>query len=105
MTSDKSVEVRIFGRIHHLRGEDPEHVREAARMVDENMQSIASRMETADGYRAAVLAALQLADRLLEERAAVERSRAQTEAKVARMIEMLDRGQAPEEPETQDPAG
>lgn len=90
MAADNSIEVLIFGRVHHLKGDDPEHIREVARMVDDNMTRIAAHMQTADGYRAAVLTALQIADRLIEERREMESYRAQVDERSARMLELLD---------------
>ena len=91
MASDKGVEVRIFGRTHHLKGDDPEHIREVARLVDEKMNHIAGRMQTADGYRVAVLTALHIADQLLAERGAMESYRSQVDARSMRMLLLLDR--------------
>ncbi len=90
MASDRGVEVRIFGRTHQLKGDNPEHVREVARIVDEKMNHIAGRMQTADSYRVAVLTALHLADQLLTERSAMESYRSQVDERSMRMLKLLD---------------
>ncbi len=90
MPSDRGVEVRIFGRTHYLKGDDPEHIRQVARMVDEKMSHIAGRMQTADDYRVAVLTALHIADQLLAERSAIESYRSQVDARSMRMLKLLD---------------
>lgn len=46
-----------------MRGDlDPEYIRNLAQFVDDKMRSIASRTQTVDSLRTAILAALNIAD-------------------------------------------
>jgi cell division protein ZapA len=56
------VTVEIYDQLYHLSGQDPEHIRELAAIVDAKMRAVAAHGRTADSLRVAVLAALNLAD-------------------------------------------
>jgi cell division protein ZapA len=56
--------VEIYDQIYHLSGEDAEHIRGLAELVDARMRAVAAQGRTADSLRVAVLAALNLADEL-----------------------------------------
>ncbi|HEY1805614.1 MAG TPA: cell division protein ZapA [Terracidiphilus sp.] len=56
------VTVEIYDQLYHLSGQDPEHIRELASVVDAKMRAVAAAGRTADSLRVAVLAALNLAD-------------------------------------------
>jgi len=57
--------VQIFGQSYTIAGElDEEYVRELAAYVDEKMRAIAENTLTIDTQKAAVLAALSIADEL-----------------------------------------
>jgi cell division protein ZapA len=58
------VTVEIYDQVYHLSGQDTEHIRELAAMVDAKMRAVAAVGHTADSLRVAVLAALNLADEL-----------------------------------------
>ena len=59
MQSQSGTQVSIFGQVYHIQGgQDPEHARKVARLVDEKMNLIASQVQSPDSYRVAVLAAL-----------------------------------------------
>ena len=59
------VKVEIFGQIYAIRGElDERYVQELAAYVDEKMRAIADATATVDTQKAAVLAALAIADEL-----------------------------------------
>ena len=58
------VTVEIYDQTYHLSGEDPEHVRRLAELVDARMRAVAAHGHTVDSLRVAVLAALNLADEL-----------------------------------------
>ena len=65
MKANQGTPVQIFGQIYRLRSdEDADRVRRIAEMVDQRMIRIADRGASADDYRIAVLAALELADEL-----------------------------------------
>jgi len=60
-----SVKVQIFGQIYTIRGElDERYVQKLAAYVDEKMSAIADATTTVDTQKAAVLAALAIADEL-----------------------------------------
>jgi cell division protein ZapA len=58
------VTVEIYDQVYHLSGQDTEHIRDLAAMVDGKMRAVAKHGQTADSLRVAVLAALNLADEL-----------------------------------------
>ncbi len=99
MASDRSVEVQIFGRIYHLKGDNSEHTREVARLVDEQMNHIADRVQTSDSYRVAVLTALHIADQLISERKDLETYRSKVDETSDRMLKLLDPDLPSAEPE------
>jgi len=59
----KTVRVEIYHQTYHIRGElEEKYVLELARFVDTKMRSVAEATRTVDSQRAAVLAALNIAD-------------------------------------------
>ncbi len=58
------VTVEIYDQVYHLSGQNPQHIRELAALVDAKMRAVAALGRTADSLRVAVLAALNLADEL-----------------------------------------
>lgn len=59
------VRVQIFGQTYVIRGElEESYVQKLAAYVDEKMQAIADATSTVDTQKAAVLAALAIADEL-----------------------------------------
>jgi cell division protein ZapA len=54
--------VSIYDQMYHLRGQNPEHIRQLADLVDSKMRAVAAQGRTVDSLRVAVLAALNLAD-------------------------------------------
>ena len=65
----RSVSVEIYDQTYHLRGVDPEHIDQLARIVDGKMRAVSAHGATVDSLRVAVLAALNIADELTELRA------------------------------------
>src|SRR3954462_7288444 len=60
------VTVEIYDQTYHLSGDDPEHIRKLAALVDAKMRAVAAQGRTVDSLRVAVLAALNLADELTQ---------------------------------------
>lgn len=60
----EAITVDIYDQTYHLRGHDPEYLRQLGEMVDMKMRAVASRGKTVDSLRVAVLAALNIADEL-----------------------------------------
>lgn len=58
--------VYIYDQPYHLTGQDPEHIRRLAELVDARMRAVSAQGRTVDSLRVAVLAALNLADELLQ---------------------------------------
>lgn len=90
--ANQGTPVQIFGQVYRLRSdEDADRVRQIAEMVDQRMNRIADRGASADNYRIAVLAALELADELhaLRERHSVLQG--QVGAKSSSLAALLDK--------------
>jgi cell division protein ZapA len=59
------VKVQIFGQVYAIRGDlDERYVQRLAAYVDEKMRAVADTTATVDTQKAAVLAALAIADEL-----------------------------------------
>jgi cell division protein ZapA len=58
------ITVEIYDQTYHLSGQDAEHIRQLAALVDAKMRAVAAQGRTVDSLRVAVLAALNLADEL-----------------------------------------
>jgi cell division protein ZapA (FtsZ GTPase activity inhibitor) len=66
VTARRTIPVQIQGQEYRVRGDgDPGAVRRAASLVDETMARVRERTSTVDSFDAALLAALNLANRLL----------------------------------------
>lgn len=63
------VEVEIFDQSYSVRGADPEHVKAVAAFVDKEMREVSRASGAVDSVRIAVLAALNIADELIQLRA------------------------------------
>lgn len=62
-----SIDVEIFGSVYHVRGEqDSEYLRKLADVVDGKMREISHHLPVVDSGKIAILAALNLADELLQ---------------------------------------
>lgn len=97
MRSLRGVQVQIFGQVYNVRSSgDPDRTHRVAEIVDEKMNSIADRGGSADSYRVAVLAALELADELTRLRDEHESYRGRINAKRDRIQALLEEaGKAP----------
>jgi cell division protein ZapA len=60
-----SIAVDIYDQTYHLRGSDPAYLQKLAAMVDSKMRAVASRSNTVDSLRVAVLAAVNMADEIV----------------------------------------
>ena len=62
-------EVEIFDAVYRVRGRDDEgYLQEVAALVDSKMREVADQTRTADTAKIAILAALNLADELVQSR-------------------------------------
>jgi len=87
----RGIQVQIFGQVYNVRSSgDPDRTYRVAEIVDEKMNAIADRGGSADSYRVAVLAALELADELTRLRDEHESYRGRINAKRDRIQALLD---------------
>jgi len=84
------VAVEIYDQTYYLAGEDTEHIRALAALVDARMRTVAAGGRTVDSLRVAVLAALNLADELSEARKAPDGGARLTTGRAASLRGMLD---------------
>ncbi len=74
-----------------MRGQlDPEYIRKLAQFVDAKMRSIAARTQTVDSLRAAILAALNIADEYHQLKGKYEATTRHVDQKVGECTEVLD---------------
>ena len=65
--STTTLEVEIFGDTYHVRGDnDSEYLQQLAALVDEKMRNVATHLKTLDRTKIAILAALNVADELVQ---------------------------------------
>lgn len=79
--------VSIYDQSYHLRGQNPDHIRQLADLVDSKMRAVAAQGRTVDSLRVAVLAALNLADELSQTSGVDAR---EGRARAAHLRNMLD---------------
>ncbi len=86
-----TTDVEIFGSTYHVRGDkDPGLLQELAGHVDGKMREIAQQVSTVDTAKIAILAALNIADELLQCRKQQEGERVEIQDKVTRLAERLE---------------
>lgn len=87
-----ATDVEIFGSVYHVRGEkDPEYLQELAEIVDRRMREISKQVSTVDSAKIAILAALNIADELLQSRKQREGERVEIEDRVTELAGELDK--------------
>jgi cell division protein ZapA len=88
--STTSVDVEIYGSVYHVRGEqNREYLLELAEIVDQKMREIGEHVPVADTGKIAILAALNLADELLQSNHQQEGERTEIMDKVAELTSEL----------------
>ncbi len=97
MSANSTTEVRIFGQFYNIQGGgDEDQAREAAEIVDQKMNLIASQVRTPDRFRVAVLAALHLADEYLTVRKSLvglEQGMATKSERITALLDELDKAE------------
>ena len=89
-SSTTSTDVEIFGATYHVRGEhDREYLQQLAEVVDRKMREVGNKVPTVDTGKIAILAALNLADELLQCNHQQEEERVETMEKVAELTGVL----------------
>jgi cell division protein ZapA len=87
---DGYVAVQIYDQTYYLSGQDTEHIRSLAELVDARMRAVAAQGRTVDSLRVAVLAALNLADELSQAAQAGGGDAQLTHARAASLRGLLD---------------
>ena len=97
MSANSTTEIRIFGQFYNIQGGgDEDQAREAAEIVDQKMNLIASQVRTPDRFRVAVLAALHLADEYLTVRKSLvglEQGMATKSERITALLDELDKAE------------
>ena len=87
----ETTDVTIFGRQYPVQSrESSEYTRRVANFVDRRMSEIASQQKLAEPTKIAIIAALDIADRLLKYRSGREAAGRQAERAAARLTMLLD---------------
>lgn len=91
MTQKTSVTVRIAGEEHTIRASaEPEYTRRCAKLVDDRIHEIRVQAGLIEGHKAAILAALSIADELFQTQEEVEAARTDAGARAARLAERIE---------------
>jgi cell division protein ZapA len=87
-----SVKVKILGTEYGIRGDaDSEYIIKVAQFVDKKMREISDQQAVASNTRVAILAAMDIADELLQEREKRQRLLLEVESKTARMANLIEK--------------
>ena len=92
MSADKaSVTVRIAGEEHTIRANaEPEYTRKCAKLVDDRIHEIRSKSGLIEGHKAAILAALSIADEYFQAVDDAERQRKQYSSRATNLVRRLE---------------
>jgi cell division protein ZapA (FtsZ GTPase activity inhibitor) len=91
----RSVTVRIAGEEHTIRAStEPTYTRRCARHVDERIHEIRRQAGLIEGHKAAILAALSIADECFQAQEELERLRADVVRRTEALTEKIRRGVA-----------
>ncbi len=91
MNGKNEVHVQIFGTSYTIRGEaDQEYIQRVAGYVDQKMREINEKLPVASLAKVAVLASLNLADELFQERAERKRLEDSVAARAERLSSALE---------------
>jgi len=95
-----SVTVRIAGEEHTIRANaEPAYTRKCARLVDERIQEIRSKLGLIEGHKAAILAALSIADEYFQALEELGRARHEVTARATGLARRLREEVGSETPE------
>ena len=92
MTPSKSaVTVRIAGEEHTIRADvEPEHTKRCAKMVDDRIHEINVQTGLVDGDKAAILAALSIADEYFQGREEIEELRSEIAGRAEQLARRIE---------------
>lgn len=86
-----SVTVRIAGEEHTIRANaEPAYTKKCAKLVDERIQEIRSKSALIEGHKAAILAALSIADEYFQAVAEAERVSKEAASRAANVTARLE---------------
>jgi cell division protein ZapA len=87
----ESVQVEIFGQTYSIKAaNDRKYIEKLAELVDARMKDIQKGTGSSDGYRIAILAALNIADELQRMRSQHDVLRRTAETSLDNLIELTD---------------
>ncbi len=87
-----TVTVTIYGENYTVKaGEDPAYIEEVARFVDEKMRDIAAGGKIVTTSKIAILAALNIADELLNDRRALKSREEAAAGRIEKLLETLQK--------------
>lgn len=90
MVQKTSVTVRIAGEEHTIRASaEPEYTRKCAKLVDDRIHEIRVQAGLIEGHKAAILAALSIADEFFQSQDEVDQARAESEKRAARLADRI----------------
>ena len=91
MLEKNATTVEIFGREYKIRGvADEQYILEVASYVDKKMREVSTGSSLTSHDRLAILAALNIADELFQERQSLSNGYSTIERETDRLIRMLD---------------
>ena len=91
MTQKTSVTVRIAGEEHTIRASaEPEYTRRCAKLVDDRIHQIRVQAGLIEGHKAAILAALSIADELFQAQEEVQEASKKAGARAARLADRIE---------------
>jgi len=87
------ISVKIFGREYKIKGHaDKEYIEKMARYVDEKMKELSGSTSLPSQDRLAILAALNIADELFQERSKTSEAYSSLDERAGQLIAKLDEG-------------
>jgi len=87
-----SVTVRIAGEEHTIRASaEPDYTRKCAKLVDDRIHQIRVQAGLIEGHKAAILAALSIADEFFQAEEDLERARGDLGDRALRLAERIER--------------
>ena len=92
MSADKSsVTVRIAGEEHTIRANtEPEYTKKCAKVVDDRIHQIRSNSGLMEGHKAAILAALSIADEMFQAKEELELVRKEVASRATNLVRRIE---------------
>ncbi|MDA0310865.1 MAG: cell division protein ZapA [Gemmatimonadetes bacterium] len=92
MSADKAaVTVRIAGEEHTIRANaEPEYTKRCAKLVDDRIHEIRMQAGLIEGHKAAILAALSIADECFQARDALEQAKKEVASRATNLTRRIE---------------